>query len=154
MESKPTLEELFKRAQDAVTALRTAQHHGGAIIPGQMLNLKHGMRSEQLMKHPDVSGWHAEQVKEITEDLGGDVELTGIERGMVRETARVEVIVASLGQELLTNGTLTEKGHARQATAVYLSVLDRYIKLASTLGLKRRARRVATLAEVLSHDGE
>jgi hypothetical protein len=141
---------LFARAREAVTALRSfARHPGGAIKPGGMLNLKHGLRSEKLIEVPDIAAWHREQVQAISADLGGEDELTTLQTASVREVARLEVILAAMGTELLDGGVLTGKGQMRSLTTVYLAVLDRFVKLSTVLGLERRARRVASLNEVM-----
>lgn len=145
----PAYDELFAKAQEAVTALRSAPRPGGPIRPGEMLNLKHGLKSELLIEQPDIAAWHEEQVKLISVDLGGDSQLTHLQRASIREVARLEVLLASMGQELLAAGVLSGKGRPRAMTTLYLTVLDRFVKLSATLGLERRAKRVQALHEVL-----
>ena len=118
----------------ARAAARTA---GG---PGNTLRLETGLRSRLLLEQPDVAAWHREQVEIITADLGGENELSALQRASVREVARLEVIVAALGNELLEGGVLTPKGAGRSATFVYLQVLDRFMKMAGTVGLQRRPK--------------
>jgi hypothetical protein len=115
-----------------------------------MLNLKHGLLSEHLIEQPDIAAWHREQVQAISADLGGMTELTTLQRASVREVARLEVILCALGTELLQGGVLTGKGKMRAATTIYLSVLDRFTRLCAVLGLERRARKVASLAEAMN----
>lgn len=148
-DSTPTHEELFQRAREAVTALRSHTRKGGPIRPGEMLNLRHGLQSEKLIQQPDIAAWHREQVVAISADLGGMTELTTLQSASVREVARLEVILAAMGTELLENGVLTGKGNLKAATTVYLAVLDRFTRLCAVLGLERRARKVASLAEVM-----
>src|SRR4051812_4542647 len=146
----PAPSELFERARDAVSALRG---HGrlsdGTMGVGNTVALKTGLRSKLLLEQPDIAAWHRDEVEAITTDLGGDAELTTLARANIREAARLEVILAALGTELLEGGVLTGKGHMRAATTVYLQVLDRFTRLSQTLGLDRKSKRVPSLAEVL-----
>jgi hypothetical protein len=152
----PTPQELFDRARDAVAALRASgsqcDRETGRFLPGDTRNLKHGLRSERLVDQPDIAAWHREQVTEITTDLGGDAELTALARASVREIARLEVILAALGTELLQGGVLTGKGKTRAATTTYLQVLDRFTRLAATLGLERRQKRVDSFAAAVAQE--
>ena len=141
--------ELFERAREAVSALRgRGRQSNGRAAKGNTLALRTGLRSQQLIEHPDIAEWHREQVEAISADLGGDAELSALARASVREAARLEVIVAALGDELLEHGVLTGKGKSRAATNVYLHVLDRFVRLTSTLGLERRQRHVNPLDAV------
>lgn len=141
---------LFERAREAVSALRGAGRlANGQAGPGNTLNLRTGLRSDQLVQQPDVASWHREQVDAISTDLGGDAELSALQRATVREVARLEVILAAPGEELLAGGVLTPKGAMRSATTIYLQVLDRFVKVAATVGLQRRTKRVPSLEEVL-----
>ncbi len=142
--------ELFERAQEAVSVLRgRGRLENGRAGPGNTLNLKHGLRSKQLIQQPDIAAWHKEQVELITLDRGGDAELTALQRASIREVARLEVILGALGEEILQHGVLTGRGKCRAATSVYLSVLDRFARLAATVGLERQARPVPSLSEYL-----
>jgi hypothetical protein len=142
---------LFERAREAVAALRGAapgRRANGQAGPGNTLNLRTGLRSALLLDQPDVAAWHREQVHAITTDLGGEAELSALQRATVREVARLEVILAALGHELLDGGVLTPKGAMRAATVVYLQVLDRFVKVAATVGLQRRAKPIDPLDAV------
>lgn len=140
-ERPATDEELFDRARKAVGELRArGRLANGQAGQGNTLNLRHGLRSVQLLAQPDVQEWHSAQVEAITGDLGGDGELTALARASIREVARLEVILAALGQELMTGGVLTGKGNTRAATLTYLQVLDRFTRLSGNLGLQRRQK--------------
>jgi hypothetical protein len=149
-ELPPCEPDLFERAREAVSALRgRGRRPDGRAGQGNLLALKTGLRSTQLLGLPDVATWHQEQVQAIEADLAGPSELSSLSRASVREVARLEVILGALGDELLEHGVLTGKGKTRSATNCYLQVLDRFVRLAGTLGLQRRARQVPTLDEVL-----
>lgn len=150
----PVDPELFERAREAVTVIRGAgRQANGQAGQGNTIAMKDGFRSLQLMNHPDIATWYGEQIEAISTDLGGDAELSALARAAVREVARLEVIVAALGDELLKHGVLTGKGKTRSATNCYLKALDRFVKLAGVLGLARQQKRVPSLTEVLA-DGE
>ena len=106
------------------------------------MNLRHGLRSKQLLNQPDIAAWHQEEVTAIETDLGGEAELSALQRASVREAARLEVILGALGGELLEHGVLTGKGATRAATTTYLQVLDRFVRVANTLGLERKAKQL------------
>lgn len=151
----PDTTELFERAREAVSALRGhGRRADGKAGSANTMAMKTGLRSTQLLQQPDIAAWHREEVESITTDLGGDAELTTLARANVREAARLEVILAALGTELLDGGVLTGKGHMRAATTVYLQVLDRFTRLSQAIGLERRAKRVQTVGEIMREHRE
>jgi hypothetical protein len=111
------------------------------------LSLKTGLRSQQLLEQSDVAAWHREEVATIAADLGGADTLSAIKTRLVGELARVTLIAASLGDNVLTLGPLTGKGKTRAATLTYLQVLDRQVRLSQLLGLDRVARNVGESIE-------
>ena len=142
-------DDLFSRAREAVAALRgQGRQADGTAGIGNTLNLRHGLRSLKILDQPDISAWHQEEVETITADLGGAGGLTALKRASIREAARLELIMGTLGDELLAGGVLTGKGKMRAATSVYLHVLDRFMKMAATVGLERRAKPVNPLEVV------
>ena len=115
-ERPATTSEAFDRAREAVAALRgRGRQADGTAGSGNTLNLRHGLRSNQLREQPDVATWHRAQVDAISADLGGAAELSALQHASVREVARLEVIVAALGDQLLDGGVLTGKGRIRSA---------------------------------------
>lgn len=145
---------LFEQASAAVLAIRgRGRRANGQAGAGNTLALRHGLRSAQLLEHPDIAAWHQEQVQAINTDLGGEAELSTLARGSVREAARLEVILAAIGDELLEHGVLTGKGRTRSATMVYLRVFDRYLKVTAVLGLARRTKRVESFTEAVRVGG-
>ena len=139
--------ELFERAREAVAALcwsgSSGERPGGS---GQHPEpIRAGLRSALLLEQPDIALWHCEQVEAISADLGGASELSALQRASVREVARLEVILAALGNELLDGGVLTGIGAMRAATTAYLQVLDRFVRVAGRVGLERKARKIPSL---------
>ena len=57
------------------------------------------------------------------------------------------MILGALGSELLERGVLTGKGKMRAASTLYLSVLDRYVRVSAALGLTRKLKPLPTVAE-------
>jgi hypothetical protein len=149
-ELPPVDPELFERARVAVTALRgRGRQPNGQAGPNNTLRLRDGLRSRQLIEQPDVAAWHTRQVEIITADLGGASELTALKSALVRELARLEVILSVIGDELQRTGVLTGKGKVRALTTLHLKVLDRFMKGAALLGLDRRSRQVSSLRDYL-----
>ncbi|HYN06939.1 MAG TPA: hypothetical protein VES67_06085 [Vicinamibacterales bacterium] len=147
-ELPPAEPELFERAREAVGALRgRGRQANGQAGRQNTLALRHGLTSKQLVQQPDVAAWHQEQIAAIETDLGGPAELSSLARASVREVARLEVILGAMGDELLAHGVLTGKGKTRAATTTYLQVLDRFAKLANTLGLARQQKSLPSPAE-------
>lgn len=143
--------ELFERARAAVTALRgRGRQPNGQAGPNNTLRLRDGLRSRQLIEQPDIAAWHMRQVEIITADLGGASELTALKSTLVRELARLEVILGAIGDELLQSGALTGKGKVRALTTLHLKVLDRFVKGAALVGLDRRSRQVPSLRDYLA----
>ena len=138
-ELPPAEPELFEAARVAVRRLRgRGRRLNGQAGVGNTLRLKTGLRSAQLLEQPDIATWHREQVAAITADLGGEQELSALKRAAVREAARLEVICAALGHNLLQHGVLTGKGKTRAATLVYLHVFDRLLRASQLLRLDRK----------------
>jgi hypothetical protein len=148
----PTHDEMFARAREAVLDMRgTGQNEkSGKLEPGNAVALKHGVRSTRILLNPDILAWHREQVIAISNDLGGESELSTLQISHVREVARLEVILAALGDELLNAGVLTPKGNMRVCTTAYLHVLDRFVKVASAVGIQRVSKRIESLQEIMA----
>jgi hypothetical protein len=108
----------------------------GRWMPGAMPRLRHGLRVSA--DHPALAPLLAARESEILADLGHDV--STVEAGIVRELARVSLLVEAAGEALIAGGLLTGKGAARAMVAVYQSLLDRQIKLSSMVGLSRRQK--------------
>lgn len=150
---EPSPESLLERAREAVAAVRAqgSRDARGRTRDG-LLNLRHGLYATSLLDRPEVAAFHGEQVAAITADLGGASELSALAQASVREAARLEVILHALGTELLDGGVLTGKGKMRAAATTYLQVLDRFTRLAATLGLDRRTKKVESFADVITRE--
>lgn len=81
----------------------------------------------------------------IGDDLGGLAELSGIQRSLLDRFLHAEALAAQI-EERARNGEPFDTGQ-------YLAIVDRVLRLGSTLGLQRKAKRVPTLAERLAAEG-
>jgi hypothetical protein len=91
-----------------------------------------------------------ELTKGIVGDLGGLEELTTLERAYIQNLADVTTTMRLLVNDLTTRGMFTPAGNPRRSYELYLSAVDRFDRLGQRIGLKRRARRVNGLAELLA----
>lgn len=82
----------------------------------------------------------------IADDLGGLDHLSGIQRSLLERFIHAEALAVNL-EENARDGTEFDIGH-------YLAVVDRVVRLGQTLGLTRVAKRVPSLQELLSRDGD
>jgi hypothetical protein len=80
--------------------------------------------------------------------LGG--EPSAVQADLVTDYARVDVLIESVAANIEVGGIFTAKGHARAAVSLLLNLLDRRLRLATTLGIERRVKPVVPLAEVMS----
>ena len=81
-----------------------------------------------------------EREREILADLGGDSEVPAVVRELVTRFVQASAISDSLAMNVVTQGVLTGKGRTRASVTTFLQVLDRLQRLASTIGLERRAK--------------
>jgi hypothetical protein len=114
-----------------------ARNPDGTFAKGNMVRLTTGERTPRLFALPDIAAAHQERVDAITTDLGGPTELSTTQAALVCELARLQLITASLGADVIGKGPLTAKGNRRAALSAYLNVLDRQQKLSDLLGLRR-----------------
>jgi hypothetical protein len=121
---------------------RCVHGHPRPGTPGPALT--HGARSLQvrLALLAECRAALSERRNGILADLGGRDDLSIIRTDMVERYLETSLLAEWLGGNLLAEGALTAKGKARAAATLYLQVLDRLSRLASTLGLDRRARRL------------
>jgi hypothetical protein len=112
----------------------------GQFTPGHFRNLKHGLRSARLWSASPLRELVAEREAGILSDVGGDANVSRVERPLVREYARLDVLVEAAGERVIRDGLETTKGKARAAATLYLALLDKQLRVAGVLGLSRRAR--------------
>lgn len=120
----------------------------GTLRPGNTAALVHGAHSNQvkagtLTAQDDARQARIERERGILADLGGEDTLSTIARDQVGRYAELGIVADYLWANLATNGVLTGKGRQRAALTAYLQTIDRLVRMAQTLGLERKARRVS-----------
>jgi hypothetical protein len=121
----------------------------GRFRPDNRAALVHGGRSRQAST---LQAPLREQIRtRVLSDLGADANaLTATMSGLVDRFAETSLLCDAYFTFLQDQGgPIGTRGRQRAAVAGYLAALDRQMKLASMIGLTRRATRVPTLAEYL-----
>lgn len=92
----------------------------------------------------------AEKRIEWITDLGGDPSFA--QQDLVRRGLRLHVILDTLEENMEREGVMTTKGHTRAAVTLYLSVLDRLMKIYQQLGLERKQKRIESFAAAIAQE--
>jgi hypothetical protein len=123
----------------------------GRFAPGNTASLTHGQRSERAGAEliPHLAALLAEKEAAIVADLGGAEQLSAIRRELVARFIQSSAIADSLAVNIAAHGVLTAKGRTRAAVTLYLQVLDRQIKLATSIGLERRQKRALSVGDII-----
>jgi hypothetical protein len=85
----------------------------------------------------------------IVADLGGEGELSTLERAYVNKIGDVEITLRLLAHDIARRGLLTPSGGVRHVFDSLLAGIDRVDRLAQRLGMRRRSKHV-DLARTLS----
>ncbi len=83
----------------------------------------------------------------VLSDLGGEENLTALERGLVQRVIEIQTICALLAQDIARRGVMTASGKQRSSVARLYAGIDRYQRLSHQLGLQRRAKDVSLTIE-------
>jgi len=110
----------------------------------------HGLRryEETGILPPDVVEYLIAFKGEVTADLGGEGELSAIQRGLVGSLAELEAARLLLLDFALRQGVETKRG--REALAHHGATVDRWARVAKLLGLKREPKPTQNLADYLA----
>lgn len=120
----------------------------GRYRPGGMPRLQHGKRAPRLWAASPLVEALAEREAAILAHLGGDEHVSAVERPLVRELARLDLLVEAAGSRLLRDGLETRKHRSRtQDAGLYTSFLDRHVRLSDALGFRPRARPTASITD-------
>ena len=128
----------------------------GHVLVGNQTARKHGVR--QFEQHgervlpPDLRQTTDDFRAAVISDRGGVETLTTIEAGYVRRLAELETVARLLAADLAYRGLFTPKARVRNTYMRWLETLDRWDRFAQRVGVERRAKRVATLQDVLTGD--
>jgi hypothetical protein len=127
----------------------------GRVLPGHSIRLIHGRRSRKgqlTALVPDARTWQAllaEKEAAIFADLGGRDTLSTIALDTVRSFIEKSCIRDHLATRLMQEGPLSPQGRQRALFTAYLAVSDRVLKLATTLGLQRKAKPAPSIEDFL-----
>ena len=103
-------------------------------------------RSEQFWSA--VGQAKQELLEQVRRDAGLNGDAAETLRGLQEAYCEARLFRQAMFVRLVElGGPITTKGKARALFTAYLAALDREAKLAQTLGLERRARKVPTLEE-------
>ena len=122
----------------------------GSVGPRNQLARKGGFRA--VHHPPDLRMTADELMAGIVSDLGGEPEMSTLERSYARKLADIEVTIRLATADIARAGLLTPGGRVRDSYGALLAGIDRFDRLAMRLGLKRRSRDVQDLAQHLAGD--
>ena len=126
----------------------TGQFVAGNTAAGRTLE-----RSEAFWSA--VAAAKAELVARLHSDLAVNGEAAATLEGLVDAYAEARLLRHSMFTRLVElGGPITTKGKSRALYTSYLAALDREVRLATTLGLERRAKKVPSLEETIAEARE
>lgn len=85
-----------------------------------------------------------EKAGAIVADLGGDV--STIRADLIGDYCRADLLIETVSAHIEQRGAFTQGGKRRPAVDLLLSLIDRRLKLAITLGIERRSRDLTALS--------
>lgn len=111
-------------------------------LPGNSAALVHGRRryEDTGLLPPDLRDYLDSFEAEVVADLGGEAELSTIQRGLVSALRGLEASRLLLLDFALRAGSETKRG--RDALSEHGATVDRWVRLARVLGLRRKPREV------------
>jgi hypothetical protein len=114
----------------------------GGFLRGNAANLRHGLRRYQTtgVLPPDLKVSVDDFRTAVIADLGGIDELTAVQAGLVWLLFNCEVGVRILMNEVVKRGVDSEPG--RKAYDRLLATVDRWNRIAGTLGVERKQKQV------------
>ena len=113
----------------------------GAAQPGNQIALRTGTFAQIPPAHLRASA--DEMLAGVITDLGGESELTTLQRAYAHKLRDCEVIARGLAADLASRGLMTAGGKPRASIDRFLAVLRTWDVLAQRLGLERRERDVS-----------
>ena len=126
----------------------------GHFVSGNQARRTHGAYSFRdrgaASLPPDTRMSVADFKAAVTNDRGGQAELSAIEAARIGHLAEVETTLRLLAHDLASRGLMTAKGRVRSTLSKWLEALDRWERLAGHIGDGRRARAVPSLSAYLA----
>lgn len=123
---------------------------------GNTAALKHGLaryKAKRTLTDDDIRSAVESWSASLVSDQGGASELTAIRGGYVRRLTDLEAMLHICAKDISSKGFFTAGGAARATVNTFMSLLDRWDKLASKLGMDRREKRVPSLEAFLQQEG-
>ena len=137
----------FGESQNSGTGDRDER---GRFQKGNLAAFQHGARSEQVLQSltqgDEANAALAEHRAEIEGDLGPKI--SRVKRDLISRYVECCAIANFLAHDVADRGALTVRGRSRAVLNAYLSVLDRQHRLAVSIGLEKRLRRVSLRDEL------
>lgn len=87
-------------------------------------------------------------------DLGGIENITAIELGQLQNLTRVRTKIELFDAFLTEHGVLTSRGRQRTCVSTFLAACAMYDRIATRLGMTRRAKPARRTLEDLEFDGD
>jgi len=114
----------------------------GAALPGNRLTLGSGARSARSGAElfPEAAIVLREREAAIIADLGGAANVSTARAELVTRFVQASAIADSLGEQIVRGGVTSAKGRPRAVVSLYLAVLDRIVRLGTSIGLERQPR--------------
>jgi hypothetical protein len=117
----------------------------GRFRPGNQASRKHGLYAVKPEDAPDLDVTALDDFTSgVISDLGGESDLTTLERGYVAKLRSVEALCQ------LAVRNIEKVGLTARSEALLLQAIDRWDRLASRLGKDRRPKDTIDLAKALS----
>jgi hypothetical protein len=153
MSESPDVNACVREALDALTSRPDRDRVSGRFTAGTLAAGTTLARSEQMWSA--LAPLKADLVATVETDLAAS-DAAETKRGLIDGYAEARLLRAAMFNRLVDlGGPITSKGRQRALYTAYLGALDRETKLATTLGLERRAKPAQSLAEVLAaHEDE
>lgn len=142
--SDPWSAILLDSPSDASTATASGRRADGKFGPSNTFSLKHGGR--RSLDRPEALIAIAGKRAELTAHLGDAVSV--VQQDIVTDYARTDVLIESVAANIEVGGIFTAKGRTRAAVTLLLSLMDRRLRLATTLGIEKKQREVNPLDAV------
>jgi hypothetical protein len=124
----------------------------GRLLPGNLTRQTHGVvtleRRGDGALPPGARRARQERIERMLVDLGGEDGLSQLSLGLVERAAQLSVMLDVYEADFEARGMWTARGRQRTSVATYLSILDRYDKLAQRLGLERRSKHVGDTLDI------
>jgi hypothetical protein len=145
----PNVEACVREALDALGRRPDRDEQTGRFVPGTLAAGGTLERSEQFWAA--VADAKQELLEQVRRDAGLNGDAAETLRGLQEAYAEARLFRSAMFVRLVEQGgPITGKGRMRALYTAYLGALDREMKLAQALGLERKQKPVASLAEVLA----